>query len=246
MLKKIKNFFKHSKSASKLFIKQFKILKEQEKSTLKRFDLNEVDLYPCLDDATSNTGFDRHYIYHPAWATRIVKSYNPDKHIDISSTLHFCSILSAFIPVEFYDYRPANLSLPNLKSLPGDLLNLPFPDRSVASISCMHTVEHVGLGRYNEPLDYDGDLKAIAELKRVLVEGGNLLFVVPLGNQSKIMFNAHRIYTKESVLSLFADLTLQEFTLIPEDEKDGGLIADPSEGLLEKQAYGCGCFWFKK
>ncbi len=31
----------------------------------------------------------------------------------------------------------------------------------------MHVVEHVGLGRYGDPLDPDGDLKAIAELKRV-------------------------------------------------------------------------------
>lgn len=246
MFKKITRFFKATKPTSKLFIGQFKNLKQQEKLTLKRFDLDKSDFYPCLNDATSVTGFDRHYVYHPAWATRIIKSYNPDKHIDISSTLHFCSTLSAFIPVEFYDYRPANLSLSNLKSFEGDLLDLPFPDRSIASISCMHTIEHVGLGRYGDPLDYDGDLKAIAELKRVLAHSGNLLFVVPLGNKSKIMFNAHRIYTKESVLSLFADLTLKEFVLIPEDEKDGGLIINPSDDLLSKQIYGCGCFWFQK
>ena len=246
MLKKITRFFKYIKSPSRPFLNQFDILKEQERATLKRFDLNKVDLYPCLEDATANTGFDRHYVYHPAWATRIIKSYNPVRHIDISSTLHFCSILSAFIPVDFYDYRPANLSLSNLNSLSGNLLDLPFKDKSITSISCMHTVEHIGLGRYSDPLDYDGDLKAIAELKRVLAEGGNLLFVVPLGRESKIMFNAHRIYTKESVLSLFSNLTLKEFALIPEDEEDGGLVLNPDEALLNKQIYGCGCFWFKR
>jgi hypothetical protein len=36
----------------------------------------------------------------------------------------------------------------------------------------MHVVEHIGLGRYGEPMDEQGDLKAIEELKRVLAPGG--------------------------------------------------------------------------
>lgn len=92
------------------------------------------------------------------------------------------------MPIEFCDYRPANLSLSNLSSLPGDLLTLPFSDNSVHSLSSMHVDEHVGLGRYGNPLDTDGDLKAIGELKRVLANGGTLLFVVPVG-RPLIMFN---------------------------------------------------------
>src|SRR6478735_947958 len=72
------------------------------------------ELRPYLDDRTSATSFDAHYIYHPAWAARVVKSINPNKHIDISSTLSFCTMLSAFIDTEFYDYRPAMLSLDDL------------------------------------------------------------------------------------------------------------------------------------
>ena len=56
----------------------------------RRFSINDIDLLPMLHDATSTTQFDAHYVYHPAWAARIVKKINPDKHIDISSTLHFC------------------------------------------------------------------------------------------------------------------------------------------------------------
>jgi SAM-dependent methyltransferase len=175
-----------------------------------------------------------------------VKAINPEKHIDISSTLYFCSLLSTFIPVEFYDYRPAKLTLDNLESREGDLLNLPFETNSVHSISCMHTIEHVGLGRYGDPIDYDGDLKAIKELKRVTAVGGNILFVVPLGASPRIFFNAHRIYTKDQVVDLFSDFKLQEFALIPEDENDGGLVVDPDPDLLRRQVYGCGCFWFVK
>lgn len=225
---------------------EYKQLIQLEKTSQKRFILNEEDFYPCLDDNTPNTGFDRHYVYHPAWAARIIAEANPEKHVDISSTLHFCSILSAFVPVDFYDYRPANLTLSRLRSLSADLLSLPFKDNSLNSLSCMHTIEHIGLGRYGDPLDYDGDIKAITELKRVLAVGGHLLFVVPLGRENRIFFNAHRIYTKGQVLDLFSDLELKDFSLIPEDERDGGLVTNPDDRLLEKQVYACGCFYFTK
>jgi hypothetical protein len=221
---------------------------ERENRGKNRFELNWSDRYPCLSDNTGNTVFDRHYIYHPAWAARIIAEAKPGIHIDISSTLYFCSIISAFMPVKFYDYRPAHLRLSHLETNHVDLVNLQFKSNSIVSLSCMHTVEHVGLGRYGDPIDYDGDIKAMAELARVLAIGGNLLFVVPVGNKSIIQFNAHRIYTKEQVVEQFINfgLDLKEFTLIPEDEADGGLVLDPSIELLNKQKYACGCFLFTK
>jgi SAM-dependent methyltransferase len=214
-------------------------------NTSQRFDLCWKDRYPCLGDKTASTGFDRHYIYHPAWAARVIAQIRPESHVDISSSLHFCSIVSAFVPVRFYDYRPADLALSGLTSASADLLALPFPDRSITSLSCMHVVEHVGLGRYGDSLDPDGDLKAIAELKRVLAPSGNLLLVVPVG-KSKIMFNAHRIYSYEQVIEYFAGLKLEEFALIPDKAENGGLIRNALRETADAQTYGCGCFWFKR
>jgi SAM-dependent methyltransferase len=196
-------------------------------------------------DDTAETAFDEHYIYHPAWAARILARTRPPLHVDISSTLTFCSIVSAFVPVRFYDYRPAPLALSNLTSEKADLLALPFADRSVASLSCMHTVEHVGLGRYGDPLDPDGDLKAMAELTRVLAPGGDLLFVVPTG-RPRVVFNAHRIYAFEQVRSAFSALALQEFSLIPDDARTRGIVVDASPEEADRQAYGCGCYWFRR
>jgi len=110
----------------------------------------------------------------------------------------------------------------------------------------MHVVEHIGLGRYGDPLDPEGDLKSIQELKRVLSLDGNLLFVVPVGRISRIMFNAHRIYSYKQILSYFSELRLMEFDLIPDDTNAGGLIRNASPDMVDACTYGCGCFWFRK
>ncbi len=229
--------------AMKAFRKDFEAFRQLADKTEQRFAVKWQDRYPCLNDETASTEFDRHYIYHPAWAARVLAQTKPTGHVDISSSLHFCSLVSAFVPVKFYDYRPADLQLSNLSSEAADLLALPFPDGSVQSLSCMHAVEHVGLGRYGDPLDPDGDLKAIAELKRVLAIGGTLLFVVPIG-QPKIMFNAHRIYSYEQVTNYFAEFRLKEFALVPDRPEDGGLICNATPEMADAQAYGCGCFLF--
>lgn len=228
------------------FRKNLEIFKRLQQEASPRFSLSENDLMPYLDDNTSYTWFDRHYIYHPAWAARVVKKIAPAFHIDISSTLSFSSMLSAFVPVKFYDYRPAKLYLDGLSSERADLCNLHFESNSIHSLSCMHTVEHVGLGRYGDPLDYNGDLKAMKELSRVVAPGGHLLFVVPVGGKARIQFNAHRIYTKQMVAESFPDMELKEFTMVSILNDENGLIVNPSEEVLNREQYGCGCFWFVK
>jgi SAM-dependent methyltransferase len=210
-----------------------------------RFDVSWEERFPCLGDKTPATDFDRHYVYHTAWAARVLARTRPESHVDISSYLYFATLVSAFVPVRFYDYRPADVRLSGLTSEAADLLALPFGDASVASLSCMHVVEHVGLGRYGDPLDPVGDLKAVAELVRVLAPGGTLLFVVPVG-RPRVMFNAHRVYSYEQVEGYFGGLALKEFALVPDDPKDGGLIYGATREMADAQSYGCGCFWFER
>lgn len=207
-----------------------------------RFSIKISDLKPFIKDKTVKTSFDAHYVYHTSWAARKVSFIKPDKHIDISSSLYFSGIVSAFIPVDFYDYRPADLKLSNLNSMKSDLMNLPFDNNSVKSLSCMHTVEHVGLGRYGDLIDSNGDLKAIAELKRVLAVGGSLLFVVPIGCP-KIEYNAHRIYSYEMIAEYFKEFTLKEFSFVNDS---GDFIENANPDLVKEQKYACGCFWFIK
>ena len=76
-------------------------------------------------------------------------------------------------------------------------------------------------------------------------EGGNLFFVVPVG-KPRIQFNAHRIYSYDQIISYFPHLTLKEFSLIPDNALEIGMICNSSKEEADKQKYGCGCFWFMK
>jgi SAM-dependent methyltransferase len=210
-----------------------------------RLDVQWADRMPQMEDATATTPFDRHYVYHVGWAARVLAETTPSRHIDIGSSLYFASVTSAFVPMELYDYRPPELDLDGLEVGSADLLALPFGDGSLESVSCLHVLEHVGLGRYGEPLAPDADLRAAEELARVVARGGSLLIAVPVG-RPRVAFNAHRVYGYEGLTRMFSSLELREFALIPESAAEGGLLRNASPDQVATQMYGCGCFWFEK
>lgn len=209
-----------------------------------RFPLRWSDRLPRLGEDTRTTSFDRHYVYHPAWAARILHKLDPRVHVDIGSSLFFVSVLSAFLRTEFYDYRPVQIRMDGIETASADLTALHFEDRSIDSLSCMHVVEHVGLGRYGDRLDPNGDMKAMSELQRVLSPGGSLLFVVPVG-RPRLRFNALRIYSCEQIIEGFPELELAEFALIPERGPEGWIAGATAEQVAAEE-HGCGCFWFQR
>lgn len=200
------------------------------------------DLYLIIGEDTAQTGFDRHYLYHTAWAARVLRERGVERHIDISSSLYFAALVSGFIEVDFYDFRPPDLHLDRLAVKRGDLMNLPLQNESVKSISCMHVIEHIGLGRYGDELDPEGDRRALNEIARVLVPGGIFLLVVPVG-RPRICFNAHRVYSFDAVMRrVEKSFRLEEFALIPETSDRGALMRHADPSLVAGAEYDCGCF----
>jgi hypothetical protein len=242
LLHKTRRAFQHGRQIFTV-LQQFKQIRSQLNP---RFAADWKDRWIHLRDATSTTGFDRHYVFHTAWAARVLAETRPAHHVDVASSLYFASSISAFIPTQFIDFRPAQLGLSGLACNAGTLMQLPFASNSVESLSCMHVVEHVGLGRYGDPFDYDGDIKAVTELIRVLAPNGHLLLVVPIGGKARIQFNAHRIYTHDQILAMVKGLELIEFALIPDDGSSEGLIRQAAPAQAALQRYGCGCFHFIK
>ena len=83
--------------------------------------------------------------------------------------------ISGSVPTIFVDYRPLEVRLPGLTCVAGTIEQLPFADVSLRSLSCLHVIEHIGLGRYGDSLDPDGSRKAAVELQRVVAVGGETL-----------------------------------------------------------------------
>jgi SAM-dependent methyltransferase len=122
-------------------------------------------------------------------------------------------MLTAITEVLFVDIRPLDLTLERYSGKRGSILELPFDDSSVTSLSSLHVIEHIGLGRYGDPIDPDGAVKASEELKRVLAPKGRLYISVPIG-KTRVQFNGQRVFAIEDILGMFANLNLIELAVV--------------------------------
>lgn len=204
-----------------------------------RFNSN---LFPILSDKVSLTPFDAHYFYQQLWVFENVLKRKPKLHIDVGSTYEMSGYISKITKAKFIDIRPIQTSLKNLEIEKGNILKLKYGSGSVQSLSCLHVVEHIGLGRYGDEIDPEGTKKACFQLKRILAKRGYLYFSTPIGKE-RICFNAHRVNNPKKILKFFSGLRLVSFSVID----DGGKLqenVDLNDYL--NLNYGCGLFMFTK
>lgn len=202
----------------------------------------DLELFPQLHDSTPMTKQDPHYFYQGVWAMRRIILSGVKEHFDVGSQIDFVRYLSIMVKVNFVDIRPIDLDLLNLLCQKGSIVNLPFRDNSIFSLSTLHVIEHIGLGRYGDSLDPIGSYKAAQELIRVLAPGGKLYLSTPIG-RPRICFNAHIIRTPLQVCLLFDGLDLVEFSVVQDDRK---YIEKANMNNYIKSNYACGLFVFTK
>ena len=201
-----------------------------------------IDMHPCLSDRLFSTPFDPHYFFQGAWLARKISLNTPTDHVDVGSSVLAISVLSGFVNTTFIDFRPLQVTLPGLVCRPGDILDLPLESETIQSLSCLHVIEHIGLGRYGDPLDPLGSLKAAKELQRALKTGGSLYISTPVGKE-RVCFNAHRVFAPDTVCDWFPNLKLISFSCV---DDQGNFHNNVCLEFAKNLHYGCGMFHFLK
>lgn len=205
-------------------------------------NFNFADLFPILNENTSYTQFDYHYFYQQLWVFENVLKNKPSKHVDVGSTYEMSGYISTIVPTEFVDIRPVKTVKDNLTIVKGTITDLPYQDNSLESISCLHVLEHIGLGRYGDTLDPEGIKKAIKELVRVLKPGGNLYISTPIGRE-RVCFNAHRVNKAQNIIKWAEPARLVSFDII---DDNGNKILNYTTDKCDTFNYALGMYKFTK
>jgi hypothetical protein len=217
----------------------------QKMNDLPSFKFGVRDAFPILTDMDAGAGIaGGHYFHQDLWAARKIFGQRPVQHFDIGSRVDgFVAHLLAFMPVTAIDIRPMKSTIRGLTFLQDDAAELAhLPDDSVHSLSTLHVAEHFGLGRYTDPIDPQACFRFMASLQRVLAPGGRLYFSVPIGRE-RVEFNAHRVFSPQTILSSFSGLQLVSFSFVGDD---GNLYEDTDPVNLPQSEMACGLFEFTK
>lgn len=177
---------------------------------------------PILTERGDSSGSLGAYFFQDQLVARWIYNANPARHIDVGSRLDgFIGSLSVFREVEVIDIRPQPESVHAIKFHKLDLME-ELPTCWVEctdSLSCLHTIEHFGLGRYGDTIDPTGYQRGLEQLKRLVKPGGTLYLSTPIGPQ-RVEFNAHRIFAAETLVGWFQDgWEIEKFALIDDAGK---------------------------
>lgn len=193
-------------------------LKSQQQGADGAFPLGQ--LYPCLREHGKQSGTaSGQYFHQDLLVARRVHENSPERHVDVGSRVDgFVAHVASFREIEVMDIREQTATVPNIRFIRADLMGDLDPSLVgyCDSLSCLHALEHFGLGRYGDPIRYDGHIAGLANLRRIVKQGGKLYISVPVGPQ-RIEFNAHRVFAVRHLLDLIEPhFCIDHFSFIDE------------------------------
>ena len=231
--------------------KDYKILKKQ-KGKDSNFVFGKFKIFTS-DKSSSSGTMSGHYFHQDMLVARKIYQNNPQKHVDIGSRQDgFIAHVAVFREIELLDIRPPQSNgVKNISFKQADLTQPSFQLINYCdSISSLHAIEHFGLGRYNDPVDYFGYIKALDNINKMLQPSGIFYFSVPIGTQ-RIEFNAHRVFSVSYLFNLFKNRYMYDIVSFSYVDDFGILFENIC--LDEKSInnnyncnWGCGIFELKK
>jgi SAM-dependent methyltransferase len=223
------------------YFADLRTIKRQHAAAVTKFQFGRP--IPCLDDrfvpGGSATG---HYFHQDLLVARRVHQNNPDVHMDAGSRVDgFVAHVASFRSIVVLDIRPLVSNITNIEFIRADLMSTPS-DRLVEScdsLSCLHALEHFGLGRYGDPVRYDGHLLGLQNLHSLLRRGGKFYLSVPIGPQ-RIEFNAHRVFSVSYLLECLTDqYHIDQFSFVD----DNGNLHEHVSLTPDAVAHNFGCYY---
>jgi len=189
-----------------------------------------------------------HYFHQDLLVANLIYKNKPRRHIDVASRIDgFVAHVASYRKIEVVDIRPLERSKhKNVKFIQANLMSTQDLGET-DSLSCLHAIEHFGLGRYNDPIDVDGHIKGINNLVKLVSRGGHLYISFPIGQNDEIHFNAHRVFRVETILkysSIKENMKLVRFDYV---DAAGNLHTDVDiQDVDANIKYGCGIYTFEK
>lgn len=210
-----------------------------------------VNFFPCLHDWYEEGGTTKNeYFWQDLYIARKIYSANPQKHIDVGSRVDgFVAHIASFRDIEVIDIRPVTSKIPGVTFKQADLMANNFSLSSQCdSLSCLHALEHFGLGRYGDPIDPQGYIKGLANMAALLKTGGTFYLATPVGRE-RVEFNAHRVFDPRSLLQVAEShgCSLAGFAWFTQGNgliESKAFLADIA--ILSEASYSLGIFTFTK
>jgi len=201
------------------YFRDYRSLKRQMKI---KNDFPFGTFLPILNERKSESGvLTFHYFHQDLLVAQKIHKNKPIRHIDIGSRIDgFVAHIASFREIEIFDIRPLDIKINNIIFTQADLMQLPDNMKECCdSLSSLHAIEHFGLGRYGDPIDIDGHLKAISNIHLILKPGGKFYFATPIGKQ-RIQFNAHRVFSVEYLINILKDkFIIDSFSYVNDDNR---------------------------
>lgn len=228
------------------FITDYFKLRQQAQNSL-----FPIEFYPILDDKYKQGGTAKgHYFHQDLLVAKKIYKANPKEHIDIGSRVDgFIAHLAVFRKIVIIDIRELMSNVENIEFLHANMMEMKEDMlESCESLSCLHALEHFGLGRYGDPIDFNGHIKGFNNMHKLLKENGIFYFSVPIGKQ-RIEFNAHRVFSLVYLLDMFKDkFEIVDFSFV-NDEGNLNQCVELTSELIRNNCncyYGCGIFELRK
>jgi len=205
---------------------------------------------PCLSDRFNSAGsLDNQYFFQDIYVAKKIYNKNPITHIDIGSRIDgFIAQLSVFRKVTILDIRPLDSNIENVNFVQADICDSNFNFEKSLSVSCLHTIEHFGLGRYADPVGVDLWKVGLKNIWKIVEVGGIFYLSTPIGRQ-RIVYNAHRVFMPSSIINELYGARIIDFAYIDDEgnfkSMDSLELKDLDE-ISSNFSYGLGIFTILK